>query len=204
MNHGGPRPDYDRYRYNNNMRPRHHHDRFFNHYRYNSWSWRNPVMPPVRHYRPHHVWFYRPVRPVGFTVYASAPIITGILGVEFGTRFDSSLNYLYYNGYEIDGYYDNVVYLRDVPLYDYTWPDVMMQYDDRGLAYAQFSYSCGYDDRVRFNRLYHDLCAHYGAPIRRSGYNGYFSWYGGNGVGFVNLGVSFTGGRYYTTLSFGI
>ena len=204
VNHGGPRPDYDRYRYNHNMRPRHHDDRFFHHYSRNDWSWRHPVRPPHRPYRPVSLWYYRPYRPYGYTIYASAPIISGVLGLEFGTRFGDALNFLYYNGYEIDGYYDNIVYLRDVPMLDYTWPDVMMQYDSNGLAYVQFTYSNYYDDRVRFNRLYHDLCAYYGTPLRRTGMAGQFSWYGGDGIGFVNLGLTFNNGRYYTSLSFGL
>ena len=114
------------------------------------------------------------------------------------------MNFLYYNGYEIDGYYDNIVYLRDVPMLDYTWPDVMMQYDNNGLAYVQFTYSNYYDDRVRFNRLYHDLCSYYGTPLRRNGMSGHFSWYGGDGIGFVNLSLTYTNGRYYTSLSFGL
>ena len=208
INHNGPgagRPDYDRYRYSSDHRlpqPR-VNDRFHDHYRYNDWSWNAPMRPPHRPYRPHDPWFYRPVRPYGYTIYASAPIISGVLGLEFGTPFGSSLNFLYYNGYEIDGYYDNIVYLRDVPMLDYVWPDVMLQYDNNGLAFIQFAVSSPYDDRARFSRLYNDLCYSYGPPIRRSGYNGYFSWYGGNGVGYVNLGLTYTNGRYYTSLSFG-
>ena len=209
INHNGPggnRPDYNRYSYSSDNRmpyPTRNGDRFHNHYRYNDWSWHSPVRPPHRPYRPSSLWYYRPIVPTGFRFYVSAPVISGVLGLEFGTPFGSSLNFLYYNGYEIDGYYDNIVYLRDVPMVGYVWPDVMLQYDNNGLAFVQFTVSSPYDDRARFNRLYNDLCMSYGTPIRRSGYNGYYSWYGGNGVGYVNLGLTYSGGRYYTSLSFG-
>ncbi len=209
INHNGPgssRPNYDRYSYSSDHRmpyPTRNGDRFHNHYRYNDWSWHSPMRPPHRPYRPASLWYYRPVVPVGFRYYVSAPVITGVLGLEFGTPFGSSLNFLYYNGYEIDGYCDNIVYLRDVPMLNYVWSDAMLQYDYNGLTFVQFTISSPYDDRGRFNRLYNDLCMAYGTPIRRAGYNGYYSWYGGNGVGYVNLNLSYDAGRYFTILSFG-
>ena len=137
-----------------------------------------------------------------FRIYASAPVITGILGLEFGTYLDASLNYLYYNGYNIDGYQDNVVYLRDVNLMGYSWPDVMLQYSDAGgLCYAEFATSSSYRDDYRFNSLYNSLCATYGSPINSG--NGYFSWYGGNQTGFINLNFAYDNGRYYTVMTFG-
>ncbi|MBQ4007165.1 MAG: hypothetical protein II603_01375, partial [Muribaculaceae bacterium] len=118
---------YHQYRYHDGFRPHGpHHDRFYDHYRY---GWNRPIMPPVRPYR-HTIWYYRPTIPYGFRPYRNAPIVDGILGLFFGTLYDASLDYLYYNGFAIDGYYDNIVYLRDVPLFDYEWPDVMLRYDD--------------------------------------------------------------------------
>ena len=202
INHGGPRPDYNRYRWTSSFRPRVRHDRWYDYYRYNRWSWRAPIAPPVRMWRPRVVWYYRPVIPVGFRYYASAPIITGVLGLEFGTYLDASLNFLYYNGYNIDGYQDNVVYLRDVQMMGYSWPDVMLQYDNGGgMCYAQFTTSSSYQDNYRFDNLYHSLCNTYGSPIR--GNNGEFSWYGGNGTGYINLYFNYDAGRYYTVLTFG-
>ena len=202
INHGGPRPDYNHYRWHSSFRPRGPHDRWYDHYRYNRWSWRAPIAPPIRRWRPRYVWYYRPVIPVGYRIYASAPIITGILGLEFGTYLDASLNYLYYNGYNIDGYQDNVVYLRDVNLMGYSWPDVMLQYNDGGgLCYAEFATSSSYRDDYRFNNLFNSLCATYGTPINSG--NGYYSWYGGNQTGFINLNFAYDDGRYYTVMTFG-
>ncbi len=195
---------YDRYRYDGNMRPRSNNDRFFWNYRNN--DWRRPVMPPARAYRPERIWYYRPTVPASYRPYYGAPSIVSILGVDFGTLASSALNFLYYKGYDIDGYYDNVVYLRNVPLLSFTWPDVMMSYDPySGFNYAQFVYSTPYYDRSRYNRIYRDLCATYGQPI---GYNGgssmCISWYGGDGRGYVTLNLSSEGGRYYTSLSVGL
>ena len=202
VNHGGPRPNYNDYRWHHSFRPRGPRDRWYDHYRYNRWSWRAPIAPPHRPWRPRLVWYYRPVLPVGYRYYVSAPIITGVLGLEFGTYLDASLNYLYYNGYNIDGYQDNVVYLRDVRMMGYGWPDVMLQYDDSGgMCYAEFVTSSTYRDNYRFNNLYNSLCATYGTPINSG--NGYYSWYGGNGTGFINLNFNYDSGRYFTVLTFG-
>lgn len=148
------------------------------------------------------IWYYRPVIPQGYRYYASAPIITGVLGIEFGTYLDATLNYLYYNGYDIDGYQDNVVYLRDVNMMGYSWPDAMLQYDDYGgMCYAEFAYSSTYQDNYRFSNLYSSLCNSFGPPINTG--NGYYSWYGGNGTGYVNLNFLYDSGRYFTVLTFG-
>jgi hypothetical protein len=201
INHGGPRPDYNRYRWHSGFRPRGPRDRWYDYYRYNRWSWLYPIAPPIRPWRPRVIWYYRPVIPTGFRIYTSAPIITGVLGLEFGTMLDASLNYLYYNGYSIDGYQDNVVYLRDVNLLGYSWPDVMLQYSDGGgLCYAEFATSSTSQDNYRFDNIYNSLCQTYGTPINN---NGYYSWYGGDRTGFINLNTAYENGRYYTVLTFG-
>lgn len=193
---------YDRYRYDGKMRPRGGDDRFYWNYSHN--DWRRPVMPPERRYRPASLWYYRPTMPAYYRPYYAAPSIVSILGVDFGTMFGPSLNFLYYKGYDIDGYYDNIVYLRNVPMLSFTWPDVMMRYDPySGLNYAQFVYSTPYFDRSRYNRIYHDLCATYGQPINYGGSDMRLSWYGGDGRGYVTLALNSDGGRYYTSLSVG-
>ena len=193
---------YDRYRYDGHMAPRGNGDRFYWNYRNNDWA--RPMMPPARAYRPEHIWFFRPTVPAAYRPYYGAPSIVSILGVDFGTLASAALNFLYYKGYDIDGYYDNVVYLRNVPMLSFTWPDVMMSYDPTsGFNYAQFTYSTPYYDRSRYNRIYRDLCATYGQPISYG--NGLrLSWYGGDGMGYVTLDLSNQGGRCYTSLSVGL
>ena len=193
---------YGQYRYHDGFRPHGpHHDRFFDHYRY---GWNRPIMPPVRPYH-HSIWYYRPTIPYGFRPYRNAPIVDGILGLFFGTLYDASLDYLYYNGFNIDGYYDNIVYLRDVPLFDYDWPDVMLRYDDYNqLDYAQFAIVHSYNDRARYNRLYRRLCASYGNPVSYvRGTYPQVTWVGGDGRGYITLSLNHDAGRYYTALSFG-
>ncbi len=203
INHGGPRPDYNRYRWHSDVRPRGPRDRWYDYYRYNRWSWHAPIAPPYRQWRPRIVWYYRPIIPTGYRYYVSAPIISGVLGLEFGTYLDASLNYLYYNGYDIDGYQDNVVYLRDVNMMGYSWPDVMLQYDSNGgMYYAEFVTSTSYQDDYRFRSLYNSLCTTFGTPINSG--NGHFSWYGRDGSGFVNLNTMYDGGRFFTVLTFGV
>ena len=200
---GGPNIDYNSFRYNHTHRPRFDGDRFFNSFRYNSWSWTNPIRPSVRQWRPATMWVYRPIVTVNISRYSSYPTIAGVLGLRWGTSFGNALNYLYYNGYYIDGFMDNIVYLTDVELLDYGWDDVMIKFDrNNRLDYVEFSYWTNGYDTSRFFSLYNDLCILYGAPVIRN--NSMFSWYGGDGVGFVNLGIDFSTDVCYTVLAFGV
>ena len=183
--------------YNYNDHP--HRDQFsWNHSHHN---WSRPLPPPHRAYRPAPLRYYRPVVPVHYRPYYGAPVIDRILGLMFGTYYDMSLDYLYTNGYYIDGYQDNIIYLRDVRMLNLLWPDVMLCYDGGRLANAQFVYATTYRDRSRYNRIYHDLSAVYGPPI--SVESGMATWFGGNTTGYVTLSMGSDYGRYYTTLSIG-
>lgn len=170
-----------------------------------SHGWARPWRPAPRPWH-HSMWWYRrPVIHVGFTPLSGCPIIDGIIGLYFGTAYDASLNFLYYNGYNIGGYYNNVIYLNDVDLYGYRWPGVMLNYDPAtGLNYAQFSYYTTYSDPYRYNRLYRSLCDAYGRPVQVvSGSYPQVTWLGGDGRGYVTLSQNFTNGRFFTAISFG-
>lgn len=194
---------YDRYRYHNGYRPRDgRRDRMFVRY---SQGWVRPWRPAPRPWH-HTMWWYRrPAIPIGFAPLSGCPVIDGIIGLYFGTAYDASLNFLYYNGYNIGGYYNNVIYLNDVDLYGYSWPGVMLNYDPvTGLNYAQFSYYSTYSDPYRYNRLYRSLCDAYGRPVRVvSGRYPQVTWLGGDSRGYVTLSQNFTNGRFFTSISFG-
>lgn len=176
-----------------------------NNYKRNDWS--RPLPPPTRQYRPAVRIINRPVMPSGFVIYNRAPRINTILGLSFGSYYNSSLNYLFTMGYDIDGYYNDVIYLRDVPMLRFTWADVMLSYDTYGRLYnAQFAHSTSYRDRSRFNRLYHDLYATYGTPVAAhiTAYEASVTWFGGNAEGYVTLEFGTdTYGRYYTMVTVG-
>ena len=180
----------------------HYANDFHRYYTNHLWSWSRPLPPPHRPYRLAPLAWYRPVIPYGWTPYYGAPIIDRILGLNFGTLFDVSLDYLYYNGYEIDGYADHIIYLRDVRLLNQLWEDVMLCYDsyDR-LVNAQFVFQTSYYDRARYNRIYNSLCRVYGYPFTND--DGTLSWYGGNSTGWVTLAMHDNLGHCYTTLSIG-
>ena len=204
----GRRPGYHNPHHSN---PR-GYDNQFNHryhdyYRHNSWSWSHPCRPPYRPWRPTPWVVHRPVVPAGWVWYSSAPRIYRVLGIQFGTVFSVSINHLFTYGYNIDGYYDNVIYLRDVPMLNYSWPNVMLNYaPGGGLASAMFSNSFAFRDLAMYNRLYNTLCGTYGSPVdaRTTPYEGTVSWWGGEGQGYVTL-TYYTdqNGRFYTNLTIG-
>ncbi|MBR7011828.1 MAG: hypothetical protein IKI10_02925 [Muribaculaceae bacterium] len=187
----------------------HNHFDYANHHYRNEFSWNyshhnwsRACPPPSRPYRPAPIVWYRPVIPVGWYPYAGAPLIDRILGMNFGMLFDLSLDYLYYNGYEIDGYADHVIYLRNVRLLNYLWDDVMLCYDSHNqLVNAQFVFLSSSYGRNHFNRIYNSLCRVYGYPFTNS--DGSYSWYGGNNTGWVTLSSHHNLGHSYTTLSIG-
>ena len=185
--------DYGNHHYGNDFR---------RNYTNHSWSWSRPLPPPARPYRPLYRTWYRPVIPAGWYPYAGAPIIDRILGITFGTLFDTSIEYLYYNGYEIDGYADHILYLRNVPLLNLTWDDVMLCYDSRDrLVNAQFVFMSSHNNNYRYERVYRNLCRVYGTPFSNS--DGVLNWYGGNNTGWITLSTHTNLGYYYTTLSIG-
>ena len=183
--------------YNYDSHP--HRDHFSYAHRHHNWS--RPLPPPPRPYRPAPLRYYRPALPAHYRPYYGAPVIDRILGITFGTYYDVSLDYLYTNGYYIDGYQDNIIYLREVRMLNLLWPDVMFCYDNGRLANAQFVYTTTYRDHSRYNRIYHDLSAVYGPPI--SVESGMATWFGGNTTGYVTLSMGTDYGRFYTTLSIG-
>ena len=150
---------------------------------------------------------HRPPIPYGWHYYVGAPRISTVLGLTFGALWATSLDYLYDMGYAIDGYYNNVIYLRDIPMLNYTWPDVMLNYGTSGgFTSAQFAYSSEYRNLDRFNSLYNSLCNTYGDPVESSitTTEGTVSWWGGEGQGYVTLSYnSDSTGRFYTYLSIG-
>ena len=181
--------------------------RYHDYYRHNSWSWSHPCRPPYRPWRPTPWVVHRPVVPAGWVWYSPAPRIYRVLGIQFGTVFSVSINHLFTYGYNIDGYYDNVIYLRDVPMLNYSWPNVMLNYaPGGGLASAMFSNSFAFRDLAMYNRLYNTLCGTYGSPVdaRTTPYEGTVSWWGGEGQGYVTL-TYYTdqNGRFYTNLTIG-
>ena len=199
-NHGGYKPSHGNYHPGVN-RPHDHHGVIV----HRPHSWVTPVAPPIRHFRPHHHHIIRPVIPAGWCPWHKAPVIRGILGLTFGTAYYASLDYLFDRGYEIDGYYDGIVYLRNIVEMRVTWPDVMLNYGtNNAFNSAEFHYSTSFDDLGRFNYVHRELCRIYGSPMSynesRSGIQAV--WYGGNSIGYVTLEYSYMAGRYYTTLSY--
>ena len=127
-----------------------------------------------------------------------------VLGLALGTAlYDFSLSHLCAGGYNIDGYYNGVIYLHNVLEQDYYWNHGILSYDDYGrFAAAQFYTSTSYRDLARFERLYDELCYRYGPPVARVGYES-ATWYGYDTRGYVTLEFFIDAGRYYTSLSYG-
>jgi hypothetical protein len=192
---------------NRGYNPNHRYDYSNHHYRNEfSWNfshhnWSRPLPPPARAHRPAPLIWSRPVIPVGWHPYAGAPVIDRILGLMFGTLYYDSLDFLYNSGYYIDGYANGIIYLRDVPLLNLYWSDVMLNYELDRLANAQFIYHSSYYDRTRFDRVYNSLCRIYGSPVFNDGMT--ISWYGGGNTGWVTLTMNDSYGDYYTTISIG-
>ncbi|MDE6859447.1 MAG: hypothetical protein K2J65_03425, partial [Duncaniella sp.] len=168
------------------------------------------LAPPARPYRPNmYRPHYRPTPPPRWRPARGIPAIRGILGITFGTGIGLSLDYLYNSGYTVDGYGNDVVYLRNVNELNYIWTDAALYYGANGLDASRFYYATPYYDMTRYNAVYNNLVALYGAPVavNSSGQIG-ATWFGGN-QGYITLTFgagNVAGGalRYITTLTFGL
>ena len=170
------------------------------------------MTPAPRPYRPTPppTAYTRPVPPTSWRPTTGIPTISGILGITFGTGFNLSLNYLYGAGYNISGYGNNAVYLTDIYMLNYIWPDATLYYSNYGLTYSEFYYSTPYYDLARYNAVRANLIATYGPPVVTTipaggGYQ--TTWFGYNNS-YITLtfsaATSMGGGiRYYTTLTYG-
>ncbi|MDE6174480.1 MAG: hypothetical protein K2F88_02835, partial [Duncaniella sp.] len=168
------------------------------------------MAPPHRPYRPvmsrPH---YRPMPPRGWRPAGRVPVIRGILGLTFGTAINLSLDYLLSSGYIVDGYTNDIVYLRNVSAMNYIWTDAALYYGNHGLDASSFYYSTPRYDLARYNNVYNSLIATYGMPVSINNTPGSMgaTWFGGNN-GYITLsfGSNTLNGslRYLTTLTFGL
>lgn len=165
------------------------------------------IAPPHRPYRPviarPH---YRPTPPPAWRPRRGLPVIRGILGLTFGAAFNVSLDYLYNSGYTVDGYGNNIVYLRNVPAMNYIWTDGALYYGNRGLDASSFYYSTPVYDLSRYNAVYSTLVNTYGVPVSVNNSGGMMTstWFGGNN-GYITLSFGAgTAGRFLTTLTLGL
>lgn len=163
--------------------------------------------PPVNVYRPVYWLPPRPPRPV-YISYA-VPSIGTILGLTFGSFIDAGINMLFNTGYNVLGYANNAVYLGNVSQLGLLWPEATVYYTDGLMSNTQFQYWTQAPDVARFNNVYAQLAATYGAPVSSNTYNGVttVSWWGGNNTGYITLqygpGNSASGlANYYTTLTY--
>ena len=164
------------------------------------------VRPPYRPYRPHIARpHYRPVPPPAWRPAHRVPFVRGILGITFGTAFNVSLDYLYSNGYTVDGYGNNIVYLRNVPMLNMVWTDGALYYGNAGLDLSSFYYSTPVYDMARYNNSYNVLVNTYGSPYEVTNVGGTITstWFAG-GNSFITLSFGANNGRYLTTLSLGL
>ena len=154
----------------------------------------------------------RPVPPPAFRPCPTAPMLTAVFGLPFGISINISIDNLRRDGYYIDGYNNNEVYLRNVYEMNYSWDDGVVIYDSSGRMQSARLYQSTYGyDSSRFDNLYSQICSQYGLPATQKYRNGEktVTWYDRNGSHYVSLAynhMTSDGGypRYYTILCYGI
>ena len=168
-----------------------------------------PPRPPHRPHRPNMFWSHRPAPPPSFRPHYRLTPLQAILGFAVGTAFNASLNYLYANNYNVDGYDNNQLFLRNVNAYNTVWPDVVLNYANGVLVTSNFSYSTPYYDSTCYNRVFGVLSNTYGAPVSTSRQNNGWSatWWGYDNryltLDFRPYYAVDGSLRYYTTLTVG-
>ncbi len=194
----GVRPGHNaRPPHNNAVRPGH--------------NYRPPYVqrPPMHVHRPAPRPWHRPVPPPAWRPRPGAPVISAIFGINFGTALNVSLNFLLGHGYTVSSYGSNAVYLSDVNQYNYYWPEATMYYGNNGLERTEFFYSTSYPDTVRYNNLYNNMTAIYGAPVNVSNVSSSLSatWFAPN-QGYIRLQYvpQYSSGqlRFFTSITTGL
>ncbi len=164
---------------------------------------------PMRPGRPIMRPWVRPVRPATWRSHVNLFYGIPMFGLRFGMSVTPSIDLLYSNGYSIDGYDTNTVYLRNVNEFGYMWPDATLYYGPSGLVRTQLLYPTAVYDLSRYNAIYSDLYDAYGAPMRVSlPGGGIRSTWWGDGNSYIQLEYSSmdTYGNkagFFTTLTFG-
>ncbi len=158
---------------------------------------------------PYRINYWIPPVPRYVRVLPSVPTIGTVLGLTFGSFIDAGINALYNAGYSINGYYNNAIYLNNVLQFGYTWPEVVVQYDDGLMSGTQFYNWSAVPDQNMYYNLYNQMTARYGAPVETSFTNGgqTSTWWAGGNTGYITLsygyGPSATGmSNYYTSLTY--
>lgn len=154
-------------------------------------GWHRPA--PPRYWRPAPQW--RPFR--------------SILGIALGTSFGLSINALMNNGYNVNYYGDNTIYLNDATMLNMLWPDAVLYYNGGGLCGSRFIYTSPYYDMNRYNLAFTTLANTYGNPasIQNTSAGIEATWWG-TGNQFIRLSYMSDYAQngslcYFTTLSFG-
>ena len=176
---------------------------------YNGHHYGHISRPPHRPYRPAPIVYHRPAPPVYYHPHCHITPLQALIGVTLGVAFDASVNVFLGRNYFVDGYDNDYLYMRDLYAYNYSWPDVMLYYSNGYLASSQFRYSTSYYDCGRYNSIYNQLYASYGAPAILQNISGgrRVTWWGYNNnyitLEFLSEYTTGYGTRYYTNLIIG-
>jgi len=161
------------------------------------------------HHFPHYHGWHRPMPPRHWHPAPNWRPFRSILGISLGTGFGISVNALINNGYNVNYYGDNTIYVRDALMLNLMWPDAVLYYEGGGLCGSQFVYSTGYYDMNRYNMAYASLTNVYGLPVSVQNTSaGVEATWWGTGNQFIRLAFQSDYAqngnlRYFTTLSFG-
>ena len=176
---------------------------------YNGHHYGHISRPPHRPYRPAPIVYHRPAPPVYYHPHCHITPLQALIGVTLGVAFDASVNVFLGRNYYVDGYDNDYLYMRDLYAYNYSWPDVMLYYSNGYLASSQFRYSTSYYDCGRYNSIYNQLYASYGAPAILQNISGgrRVTWWGYDNnyitLEFLSEYTTGYGTRYYTNLIIG-
>ncbi len=145
--------------------------------------------------RPHtHFGHWRPLPPppprpaVVYTSTYVAPTISSVLGLAFGTLIEYGINSLINGGYNVSGYQNDAIFLSNISLMGYRWPQATVYYSTNGMNGALFQYRCSSWSASPYDKVFRELCQSYGQPveIHNNGANRSATWWGGND-GYITL-----------------
>lgn len=187
-----------------------------------TYVYRPPVIAAPRPPRPVNLGWYNPFpgrwvrwvplpppRPVAYFTPIVSPFTSFLSGVVFGTLISSDITTLEKENYNVAATSDDAIYLDDVSYLGFEWPQVTINYSDKKLSSAVFSYTSLTSTSSRYYAVLAELTDKYGAPhstTNKSGIRSATWWDDANG--YVTLESGSTAGYdsgtvYYTDLIIG-
>lgn len=159
--------------------------------------------------RPDHRPWHRPTPRPDYRPNAGYRWFDDIFGLSRGISISVSLGRLAGLGFDILGYGNDDIYVRNIRQFNSLWPEAQYFYDRGMLVGAELYHSTGHHNTARYDKTYNVLVQLYGYPYSRDnhGRSRSATWFGPDGrfitLTYDKLRAPDGSNRWFTTVAIG-